>query len=318
VQETGNAVGFTQLINSNGPLDRSKRANILVRLGKCALIALAATFMGMFSAIYTEFCPCWNDELVNAMLLHPNVYNLSQYNQMRCVEGVMGKEVMFPSEGVGAGKRLNGWFFRVPSANKVVLYSHGNAGNLVCRQAKVAALLSAGQSVFIYDYEGFGRSEGKATPGAIVDDSLAAFDYLVSDRHYLPEQIVAYGESIGVGVTGELIRRRSPGSIILESGFTSIERVAKARLPFMSIYPSSLWFSPRLNVIDALKVSSKPLLIIHGKLDSVISFHQSEDLFKAATGPKKLILLPNAEHNLQNDDLEPYKAALREFFHTSY
>lgn len=282
------------------------------RLARCIAVSCAASAVGFTAAVYASFCPGWNPDLVSKVLFHPFGRDMVP-NPMLKIGGISGKQIVFDAPGDSANHALNAWFYQLPSAKKVVLLSHGNAGNVMHRATKIKRLLSCGQSVFAYDYEGYGVSEGTPSPNAVAADVCAAFDYLVNQLHYDPANVIAYGESIGCGATAELLQRRHPGAVVLESGFTSIERLGKERFSFFQIYPSMFWFKPSLNTLEAVKMTHVPLLVIHGMHDEVIPFHHAQEVFAAASSPKKLVLLPHCKHGDQSPDEGLYLSALREF-----
>lgn len=119
-------------------------------------------------------------------------------------------------------KKIYGWYFKMPSCKRVFLVSHGNAGNMCYRIPLIINLLASGGSVLIYDYEGYGESEGEPSRPNIVADGLAAYDYLVKELHASPDNIVLYGESLGCGVNGQISNLRPVAGIIMQSGWASL------------------------------------------------------------------------------------------------
>lgn len=230
---------------------------------------------------------------------------------MRSLEGIVPEEVTIP---VGDA-RLNALYYKVEGCPDVLLYSHGNAGNVDHRIEKIKTMLQCGISVFAYDYRGYGKSKGVPTVHTVVDDGLAAYDYLVEQKHYKPNQIVLYGESMGTGTSSEIGKRRDYQSIILESGFTSPERLAKERAPFLNIYPTTLMFDPEcaLDNLEYVRGKHKPLLIIAGKFDEVIPYEHGKRMFDEGSEPKKLVIGPNSSHNDFSKDWTLYKTSLDDF-----
>lgn len=208
------------------------------------------------------------------------------------------KEVKFPAEDT---KLLVGWYF--PNKTKkdapVVLVSHGNASNVECRVGIAAYLLMAGTSVFLYDYRGFGESQGEASLKNLVPDAHSAYDYLISKMHYKPEQIILYGESIGCGVTSDLAKQVPCKAVILQSPFTNLCRAGKDHLFFLNTLPDFVFpfCVPALDNLSYVKTDHPPLLIIHGEKDSILPFAYAKELFGVAKEPKSLIPVPQAGHN---------------------
>jgi hypothetical protein len=176
------------------------------------------------------------------------------------------------------------------------MVSHGNAGNIVHRLSLCPLLLQTGSSLFLYDYEGFGKSTGSPSVAKCCADAVAAFDFLTEQLHVKTSNIVLYGESIGTGITSELSTRRTAGAIVLQSPFTSLPELGADHILFLRLYPASIYPSPHLSIIDIMSRPHAPLLIIHGMKDDTLSYRYSEQIMKRAMDQKTLLLLPDAGH----------------------
>jgi len=248
---------------------------------------------------YLLFSPMIAMPFYNTCIFHP--FMAGDFD-LKEIAGVKKQDVFFSTAG---GSRLHGWLFSQKGAKKTVLVSHGNAGNLTHRTDLIALLLRSGASVLIYDYRGFGRSQGQASVNGCCDDALAAYDFLSKDLHVPSDQIVLYGESIGTGFTAQLSAKRPCAGIILQSAFKSLPEIALEKLPYMSIYPTCFYPINNLNTISILGGVHPPLLLIHGKQDAIIPYHNAQDLFQAATGAKQLVSLPKAGHNDITSNVNP-------------
>jgi fermentation-respiration switch protein FrsA (DUF1100 family) len=201
------------------------------------------------------------------------------------------KEVFFDT---GDGKRLHGWFFPQKKEAPVILFCHGNAGNISDRLDNIRLLLEKGFAVFIFDYRGYGRSGGKPSERGIYMDGLAAYDYLVEKEHFPSNKIILFGRSLGAAVAIEIAVQKDIMAIIIESGFTSTKEMAKSMLVFM---PFS-WFLPaNYNNLAKIAHIKAPKLIIHGDEDGLVPFSMGEKLFAASKEPKYLYALRGAGHN---------------------
>lgn len=272
--------------------------------------ALLVTFILALIAAYFLLSPRFNPALVNAILVHPN--ELIEHNvEMRSLSGVTPEEVTIPIDDA----RLNALFYKVEGSPDVILFNHGNAGNIDHRIEKIRAMVGFGISVLAYDYRGYGKSKGTPTVKTLIDDGLAAYDYLVKTKNYKPNQIVLYGESIGTGVSTEIARRRDYQSIVLESGFTSPERRGKEQVAMLNIYPSALLFDPdaALDNLDYVRGKHKPLLLVAGQHDDMIPCSHSKTMFAEATEPKQILICPNSGHNDLSQDWVLYKTTLDDF-----
>jgi fermentation-respiration switch protein FrsA (DUF1100 family) len=190
------------------------------------------------------------------------------------------------------GLRINGWFIPAPGARWNLLYCHGNAHNLSDRVGKIKSFHELGFNVFIFDYRGYGVSEGRPTERGVYQDAEAAYRWLSSrpDVGRLP--LVIYGASLGGAVAVDLATRHSPAALVLDSTFASAKDIAGYYYPFI---PS---FLVSVDMDSARKIRSikAPKLIIHSRTDQMIPFAQAEKLFAASPGPKELLAVEGS-HN---------------------
>jgi fermentation-respiration switch protein FrsA (DUF1100 family) len=243
-------------------------------------------------------------------LFEPTKFPNGNYDQTT-VNGITRQEVFFTT---AKGKRLHGWYFANPKAAKTVLYSHGNSDNLTHYLRFVSMLLGSGTSVFIYDYEGYGKSEGGPSLAGICRDGVAAYDYLRSQRHLKPKQIIIYGQSLGTGVSCFIASKRPAAGIILQSGFSSLSKLAQELYPPLCFYPSCLLFNQCLDNLAVLEKKHAPLLLVHGMKDDLIPVSHSEEMFKYAQAPKMFSCLPHATHDDGwAQDANLYQATVRRF-----
>lgn len=181
------------------------------------------------------------------------------------------------------GVTLHGWF--MPGGPEAVLISHGNAGAIDGRLPHAAAFHAMGRSVLLYDYRGYGRSEGRPGEEGTYLDAEAAFDWLTA-RGFAPGAITAYGESLGGAVTVELARRRSPARLILEASFTSLPDVGARVYPWL---PVRLLSRIRYDSIAKAPALALPVLVIHSPGDHLVPVAHGRRLHDALSGPKRLL-----------------------------
>jgi fermentation-respiration switch protein FrsA (DUF1100 family) len=213
------------------------------------------------------------------------------------------------------GQRLHGWFFQ-PAAKlsqTTVIYFHGNGGN-ISNIGWVGERLSArGFNVLVFDYRGYGRSEGELEDErGLYADADAAYEYVVKVRGVPANAIVLYGQSLGTAAVADLAGRRQCGAIILESGLSSGSDMASAALPWL---PRKLHFLARNRFESARKLSQVhcAVLITHGEPDRTIPTAQGRALFAAANEPRKLLIFPGAGHNVFGNVGDKYLDAIAEF-----
>ena len=180
-------------------------------------------------------------------------------------------------------------------------------------------LLQSGYSVFIFEYRGFGESEG--TPSkhpsieSICQDGVFAFDYLIYDLGYKASDVTVYGESLGAGGVAACITQTRPmRGLILQSGFASMKRMGEHLMPMLKAYPRWLYPKVHMDTERTLSKSHPPLLILHGMKDEVIPFAHAELLYKAASGIKRLVALPHSMHRfIWHTDQGTYVQAVNDF-----
>lgn len=204
--------------------------------------------------------------------------------------GNWGSKTGIGAEDVWIREGLHGWFAKRPS-RLVTLHLHGNAGNITHRLVSAAHILSAGSSVLLLDYRGYGRSAGRPTERGLYDDAEAAYEWLIA-QGYTPEQIIPHGESLGTAVATHLAVNRRCAGLILEAPFTSARAVAAKVLPLVG--PALVWGYDTKSRITRVRV---PVLIVHGDEDEVIAYEFGEELFRAAPEPKSFWTIRGATHN---------------------
>ncbi|MCX6143385.1 MAG: alpha/beta hydrolase [Ignavibacteriales bacterium] len=189
---------------------------------------------------------------------------------------------------------IHAWFAPAESARATLVVSHGNAGNISHRYLLLRSLQRHGFNVLMYDYRGYGRSEGTPTEDGIYKDGLAAYDYAVSLPEVKPERVFLWGTSLGGAVAIDVATHRQVAGLILESTFTSAKDVARIVYPFL---PVQLFMHTKLNSLEKIRTLSIPILLIHGAHDSIIPIGLGRKLFNAANEPKDFYEIPNADHN---------------------
>lgn len=213
------------------------------------------------------------------------------------------------------GQRLHGWFFQ-PAAKlsqTTVIYFHGNGGNISNIGWVGERLAARGFNVLVFDYRGYGRSEGELEDErGLYADADAAYEYVVKERGVPSHAIVLYGQSLGTAAVADLAARRECGAVILESGLSSGSDMASASLPWL---PRKLHFLAKNRFESARKLSQVhcAVLITHGEPDHTIPTEQGRALFAAANEPKKLLIFPGAGHNVFGSVGDKYLDTIAEF-----
>lgn len=189
--------------------------------------------------------------------------------------------------------RLHGWHIPASASRGVVLFLHGNAGNISHRLETLEMLHRIGLSTFIIDYRGYGGSEGRPSEQGTYADAESAWNYLTMERGIKPDDIVIFGRSLGGAVAAWLAARVKPAGVILESTFISLGTMAQKYYPYI---PVSLLLRHEYPVRDHVAAINAPLLLIHSEHDEIVPFSHAKALYSAASAPRELKII-NGGHN---------------------
>ncbi len=187
-----------------------------------------------------------------------------------------------------------GWFVDAGPTKPVLLWCHGNAGNLSHRLENIRLLYQRGISVFIFDYRGYGQSTGTPTEVGFYQDAFVCYDYLVHERHVSPERLIAFGRSLGSGVAGEVAVQHPTAGLIVEGSFPSIQAMSDHH--YFGL-PARWVMDVEFNLMQKVRALNVPLLVIHGERDSVVPMFLGKQVFDAASEPKWWHAVSHAGHN---------------------
>ena len=207
------------------------------------------------------------------------------------LSGLPLEDVWFPSAD---GTRLFGWYVESAATSAVLLWCHGNAGNIINRLENLRELYRIGLSVFLFDYRGYGRSQGRPSEEGLYGDAVGAYNYLTRTRMLRADRIVLFGRSLGAAVAAEVAAQKPAAGLILESPFPSVEAVARFHYGGLPLH----WLlGAEFRLIDRLPQLSLPKLVIHGDRDDIIPMELGRQVFDAALPPKEWYVIPGADHN---------------------
>ena len=193
------------------------------------------------------------------------------------------------------GTKLHGWYVPHDQPRAHVLFCHGNAGNLSDRAYLLGTLRDGlDVAVFIFDYRGYGRSDGRPNEEGVIQDAHAACEAFAQRAGIQPSEIVLMGRSLGGAVAVELAAVHGARGLILESTFTSLPDVAAHHYPWL---PVRWLMRTRLNALSRVADYHGPLLQSHGDADEIIPYQLGRRLYDAAVGPKQFITIANGHHN---------------------
>jgi fermentation-respiration switch protein FrsA (DUF1100 family) len=195
------------------------------------------------------------------------------------------------------GERLHGWYVPAAAARGVLLFFHGNAGNISHRLESIAIFNRLGLDVLIVDYRGYGQSTGKPGEKGTYRDAQAAWAYLLEERGLAPGRTVVFGRSLG-GAVGAWLASQLPGdeapaAVIIESSFSSGADMARRLYP---IFPATLLTRLEYPVVEYVARLRSPVLVVHSRDDEIIPFPMGRAIYEAAPAPKSFLEL-RGDHN---------------------
>lgn len=204
------------------------------------------------------------------------------------------------------GVRIHTWYVPGPDEGPVVLFMHGNAGNISHRLHFLELLNRLGAGVLILSYRGYGLSEGSPDEAGTYHDARAAYRHLTTALGIAPERIVLFGRSLGGGVASWLAANEACGGLVLESTFTSIPDMAARLYP---IFPVRTLARIRYDTRSRMPALRCPVLIVHGPADEVVPFSHGETLFQALPDGGDFVQIPGGHNDALMLDHAGYRQA---------
>ena len=256
----------------------------MITLAKRAAVVLAIFVVVGFSARQTKL-------LDRQFIFFPDKELVSTPGDF----GLEYEEVFFSASD---GVKLHGWF--VPGEEETTLvWFHGNAGNISHRLENLEMLhRRLGINVFIFDYRGYGRSEGRVTEKGTYLDAEAAIEYLRSRLGpELEENIVLFGRSLGCAVAVEMATRHKVRAVILESPFTSIQAMGQRAYPYLPVGLLIRLIEARYDSLSKMRGIHSPVMMVHGDQDDLVPIELARELFDATNEPKRFHTIKGAAHN---------------------
>lgn len=237
---------------------------------------------------------------------HSIYFPMRQVVSTPALAGLAYEDIYFTTQD---GKTLNGWYIPAEKAAYTVLFCHGNAGNIGHRLYKISMLHEMGLNVFIFDYRGYGKSEGSPDEQGLYSDGDAAYDYLIREKKVSPRALILYGESIGGAVAIDIAERLSVKAIITEETFTSVKDMMRIAFPFLPYHI----FSSRFDSASKIQDITCPKLIMHSVDDEIVPYYLGVELFGASAGPKKFLKLRGGHNTAFMESGEKYREGIKFF-----
>jgi fermentation-respiration switch protein FrsA (DUF1100 family) len=184
------------------------------------------------------------------------------------------------------GLRLSGWYIPVEGSELAVLFCHGNGGNIAHRLDSINIFHNLGLNCFIFDYRGYGSSEGKPNEQGTYLDAGAAYQWLREEKKISPDNIIIFGRSLGGSIAAQLAGKVKARALVIEGAFTSFADIGQKFYPYMPVR----WFA-RFNyrTIDYIKKVNCPVMLIYSRNDDIVPFEFGPELYEAANEPKELV-----------------------------
>tara|TARA_B100001079_G_scaffold141316_1_gene121041 strand:+ start:3172 stop:4011 length:840 start_codon:yes stop_codon:yes gene_type:complete len=255
---------------------------------KAKLIMSILQMAGMivlFLALYGVFLVSCERRII----YHPHKYPEGNWNSSS--SSVSREDVHFTASD---GVRLHGWYIPSAGAKATLLWFHGNAGNITHRLGNIEMLKPLNLNIFIFDYRGYGKSEGEPDEKGIYSDSQAAYDWLVKVKNILPGEIILFGRSLGGICAVEVASGNPAAGLILESVFPSAGKMAEKIFP---VLPLGGAIKSRFDAISKVPDLKLPKLFIHGTQDEIVPYKLGRELFSVAADPKEFYDIQEAGHN---------------------
>ena len=195
--------------------------------------------------------------------------------------------------------KLKSWFIKKDLKKfKTLIFFHGNAGNLSNRVYKLNKLSELDLNILIISWRGFNGNSGEPTETNLYKDSNKSIDWL-NKQGVESQNIILYGESLGTGVAVELAQKNIFSGVILESPYTSMENAAKIYYPYL---PVKILLKDKFDSIKKIKNIKLPILIMHGKKDTIVPFSMGFELFNKANKPKYYFFPDYDDHMMSFND----------------
>jgi len=195
------------------------------------------------------------------------------------------------------GAVINAIHFKVENSKGVILYFHGNAGDLSRWGLLAEYFVEKQYDVLIIDYRTYGKSIGKLSEKALYSDAEYCYNYL--KERYKEDNIILYGRSLGTGIATYLASKTKPKQLILETPYYSITDVAKSRFP---MFPVEQLLKYKLPTHQYIQQVSCPITIFHGTEDLIVPYKSAEKLYKVS--PKALTTFITIEKGAHNNLIE--------------
>ena len=184
------------------------------------------------------------------------------------------------------GINLNGWYVPVDNPKFTLLFCHGNGGNIAHRLDSINIFHNLGLNCFVFDYRGYGDSNGKPSEEGTHLDAMAAYKWLIEEKKIPADNIIIFGRSLGGSIAAYLATKVKTGGLVVESAFTTYVDMGKEYYPYMPVK----WFAMfSYRTTDYVKNVNCPVMFIYSRNDEIVPYKFGLELYEAANEPKEFI-----------------------------
>jgi fermentation-respiration switch protein FrsA (DUF1100 family) len=204
------------------------------------------------------------------------------------------RDIAIPRFAADDGNPLFAWYANPKAPDGyVLLYLHGNAGNIGYRAHRMHRMTELGWGVLLLEYRGFGGNPGQPTEAGLISDASAGLSEL-RRLGVRPDRILLWGESLGTNLAIVLAAEHDVAAVLLESPYTSIAETAQVHYPYA---PARWLIKDRFNSLSRIGRVRAPILIMQGARDEIVPPAMGRALLQAATAPAELWVAEQAGHN---------------------
>jgi len=257
------------------------------------MLTLFKIFFSLFAVIIGVYCSLLIYLYFNqkSIVFFPNFDFVVTPEQL----GLEYEEVVL---NINKTDSVHGWFFPSKISNdstnkKVVLFCHGNAGNISYRLETANMIIEQGADFLLFDYRGYGKSVGELSEENVYQDARLCYDWLINEKKYKSEEIIIFGRSLGGAVAVDLATKVNCAGLIIESTFTSTGDLGRAMFP---LFPTGLLIRYKFDSYSKIDKVNTPILVIHSQQDSMIPFYMGVYLYEKANEPKAFFKI-KGDHN---------------------
>ncbi len=215
----------------------------------------------------------------------------------------------------GDGIRISAWWIPAENPSATVLFCHGNGGNISNCLDTALIVHGLGLNLLLFDYRGYGTSDGSPSEQGTYLDAEAALEYLVVVRKTPRERIILWGRSLGGPVAARTAAMHPGGPVILESTFTSLRDLVNERFSWV---PSWMLADYAYDTGSHLGEIASPILVIHSPDDEIVPFRHGRLLYDSCKGPRSFAKIRGSHNFGFLDSMDVYRTSIMEFLDTCY